>query len=154
MNKTWLIAGALLLSLAANAFFAGLLIGRPTAHSASSMHAQGKGRSSEQGAGQHLQRLMAQVRQLPSEQRRTVAAQVRSYAPQLRELGKANQQAKQAVQQQLLAPQLNRTELEQALAHQRQLQEQIQTLSQRMLVEVAEQLPPQQRAQLWQRADH
>jgi uncharacterized membrane protein len=82
-----------------------------------------------------------------------VANKVRGYAPQLRELGQANQQARQAVQQQLLAPALNRDALEQAFANQRQLQGQMQALNQRMLLEMAEQLPPAQRAQLLQREE-
>jgi uncharacterized membrane protein len=150
MNKTWLMAGALLLSLATNAFLAGLLIGRPTGHGAQAFHQQGA-RGPEQGAGQRLQHLMARVKQLPAEQRHAVASKVRGYAPQLRELGQASQQAQQAIQQQLLAPELDRAALEQAFANQRQLQGQMQTLNQRMLLEIAEQLPPAQRAQLLQR---
>lgn len=154
MNKSWLMAGALLVSLAGNAFFAGLLIGRPAGHGPQGMHPQGGARGQEQGPGPHVQQLMARVKQLPPEQRQVVGAKVRGYAPQLRELGQANQQARQAVQQQLLAPELNRAALEQAFANQRQLQGQMQTLSQRMLLEIAEQLPPEQRAQLLQRDAH
>jgi uncharacterized membrane protein len=152
MNKTWLMAGALLLSLATNAFLAGLLIGRPTGHGAQAFHQQGA-RGAEQGPGAHLQQLMARIKQLPAEQRHAVANKVRGYAPQLRELGQANQQARQAVQQQLLAPALNRDSLEQAFANQRQLQGQMQALNQHMLLEMAEQLPPAQRAQLLQREE-
>jgi len=158
MNKSWLMTGALLASLAANAFFAGLLIGRPAGHGPQAMHEQARpersGRGPEQGPGQHVQQLMERVKQLPAEQRRAVGSHVRDYAPQLRELGQANQQARQVVQQQLLAPELNRAALEQAFTQQRQVQGQMQTLSQRMLLEIAEQLPAAQRAQLFQRDGH
>jgi uncharacterized membrane protein len=151
MNKSWLMAGALLLSLAGNAFFAGLLLGRPAGHGSPAMHQQGGAHGANQGPGQRLQQLMARVKQLPAEQRRTVAATVRGYAPQLRELGQAQQQAHQAVQQQLLAPELNREALESAFTSQRQLQGQMHELNQRMLLEIAGQLPAAQRAQLLQR---
>lgn len=159
MNKSWLMAGALLTSLAANAFFAGLLLGRPAGHGPQAMHQQaraqqGGDRGQAQRAEQHLQQLMERVKQLPPEQRRAVGSKVRDYAPQLRELGQANQHARQAVQQQLLAPELNRAALEHAFVSQRQLQGQMQTLSQRMLLEIAEQLPAPQRAQLFQRDGH
>ncbi|MBP8185427.1 MAG: periplasmic heavy metal sensor, partial [Pseudomonas sp.] len=145
MNKTWLIAGALLLSLAGNAFLAGWLLGRPANHGAQIDRDSGTPR---------MQQLLARVKHLPDEQRRALSAKVHGYAPQLHELGQANQQLRQNVQQLLLAPQLDRNELERAFASQRQLQERMQALSQRMLLDIAEQLPAEQRAKLLQRDNH
>lgn len=145
MSKPWLLGGALLLSLAANVFMAGWLLGRPPmamlpGHmEPPSRHAPG------------VQNLMAQMDTLPDAQRREVRQLMRQYAPQLRQLGEQNRHGRQALQRLLAQPELPRAELEAGFAQQRELQGQMQALMQNMLLNIAERLPPEQRAKLLQR---
>jgi Spy/CpxP family protein refolding chaperone len=145
MNKPWLLGGALLLSLAANVFMAGWLVGRPPMHMPpGQMEPPGR-------QGPRLQHLLERMDNLPDAQRRAVRQLMRDYAPQLRELGQQNKQAREALQRLIAQPELPRTELEAGFAQQRELQGQMHTLMQKMLLDIAEQLPPEQRARLLQR---
>lgn len=145
MNKPWLLGGALLLSLAANVFMAGWLGGRPPSHMPlGQMEPPGR-------HGPRLQHLMDKMDTLPAAQRREVRQLMREYAPQLRELGQQNKQAREALQRLIAQPELPRAELEAGFAQQRELQGQMQTLMQKMLLDIAEQLPPEQRARLLKR---
>ncbi len=148
MSKPWLLGGALLLSLAANLFMAGWLLGRPAAPLAAAQMAH------PERPGPALQRLMQRVETLPPAQRREVRQLMRQYAPQLRALGEQNRQSRETLQQLISQADLPRAELEAAFARQRQLQEQMQSLMQQMLLDIAEQLPAEQRARLLQREGH
>ena len=141
MNKSWLLGGALLLSLAGNAFLGGMLLGKP-AHRPmmASMHP---------GADMpRLKHMMQGMRQLPEEQRQQVREKMHHYAPQLRELAERNRQEYQAIQQKMLMPELPRSELEADFARQRELQGRMQAMNQQMLLDIAGLLTPPQRAEL------
>ncbi len=142
MNKHWLLGGALLLSLAANVFMAGWLVGRPPMHG--QMEPPGR-------HGPRLQHLMERMEKLPDEQRTAVRKLMKQYGPQLHELGQRNKEAREALQKLIAQPDLPRTELEAGFAQQRELQGQMQALMQQMLLDIAEQLPPEQRARLLKR---
>lgn len=145
MSKPWLLGGALLLSLAANVFMAGWLLGRPPMAMLPG-HMEPPGRHAPR-----VQNLMAQMDTLPDAQRREVRQLMRQYAPQLRQLGEQNRHGRQALQRLLAQPELPRAELEAGFAQQRELQGQMQALMQNMLLNIAERLPPEQRAKLLQR---
>ena len=147
MNKSWLLGAALLLSLAGNAFLGGMLLGKP-AHRPmmASMHP---------GADTpRLKHMMQGMRQLPEEQRQQVREKMQQFAPQLRELAKQSRQEQQTIEEKLLQPELPRTELETAFAKQRELQGRMQELRQQMLLDIAGQLTPEQRAGLLNAKPH
>lgn len=145
MNKHWLLGGALLLSLAANVFMGGWLLGRPHGH-------MPPGQMEQPGRhGPRLQHLMQRMDKLPEAQRNAVGQLMRQYAPQLRELGQQNKQTREALQKLIAQPDLPRAELEAGFAQQRELQGKMQALMQQMLLDIAEQLPPEQRARLLKR---
>ena len=145
MTKPWLLGGALLLSLAANLFMAGWLVGRPHGHTSSEQI------EAPDRHGLRLKHLMAKLEKLPPEQRSAVRQLLREYSPQLHELGKRNKLAHQALQEQITQPELPRAALEASFARQRELQNEMQTLMQQMLLDIAEQLPPEQRVMLLKR---
>jgi uncharacterized membrane protein len=145
MNKPWLLGGALLLSLAANVFLAGWILGRSPAHMPpGQMEAPGRN-------APRLQNLMEKMDNLPAAQRCEVRQLMHQYAPQLRALGQQNKQAREALQSLIAQPDLARTELQAAFAQQRELQGQMQVLMQKMLLDIAEKLSAEQRAKLLQR---
>ena len=145
MKQHWLLGGVLLLSLAANVFMGGWLLGRPHGHMPSGqMEPPGR-------HGPRLQHLMERMDKLPEAQRQAVGELMRQYAPQLRELGEQNKQARKALQKLIAQSELPRAELEAGFAQQRELQDKMQTLMQQMLLDIAEQLPPEQRARLFKR---
>lgn len=141
MNKSWLLGGALLLSLAANAFLGGMLLGKP-AHGSmmTSMHAGSE--------TPRLRHMLKGMRQLPEEQRQEVREKVHQYAPQLRELAERARNEHQAIQKKMLLPQLPRAELEADFARQRELQGRMQAMNQQMLLDIASLLTAEQRAEL------
>ncbi|GAC1029339.1 hypothetical protein thsps21_01660 [Pseudomonas sp. No.21] len=135
MNRTWLLGGALLLSIAANAFLAGWLIARPATAVAGLQ-------------SQPMRQLLARVQELPPEQRREVRGIVREHAAELRRLAAANRDNRQQLLQQLGEPSLDRAALEQSFARQRQATGELQAAAQAMLLEIADTLPAEQRRQL------
>ena len=145
MKKHWLLGGALLLSLAANVFMGGWIVGRPHGH----MPAGQMEQPGSQSPG--LKKLMQRMEKLPDAQRSKVRELMHQYAPQLRELGQQNKQAREALQKLIAQPELPRAELESGFAQQRELQGKAQELMQQMLLDIAEQLPPEQRARLLRR---
>ncbi|MDU9416259.1 periplasmic heavy metal sensor [Pseudomonas solani] len=140
MNKTWLLGGALLLSLAGNAFLGGWLIARPAAAEAGLQ-------------GQPLRQLIAKVQELPPEQRGEVRAVIRQHAPQLRELAAANRENRQQLLDQLGQEPLDHAAVEQRFARQRQATAALQTAAQAMLLEIAERLPQEQRRRFLDRPE-
>lgn len=141
MNKSWLLGGALLLSLASNAFLGGMLLGK--ASHRPMMAAMQPGAETPR-----LKHLMRGMRELPEQQRQQVREKMHQYAPQLRELAERNRQEFQAIQQKMLMPELPRSELEADFARQRELQGRMQAMNQQMLLDIAGLLTPQQREQL------
>ena len=147
MNKSWLLGAALLLSLAGNAFLGGMLLGKP-AHPSMMAHMQGS------TDAPRLKRMMSGMHELPEAQRQQVREKMRQFAPQLRELAKQSRQEQQTIEEKLLQPELPRTELETAFAKQRELQGRMQELRQQMLLDIAGQLTPEQRAGLLNAKPH
>lgn len=142
MKKSWLLGGALLLSLAANAFFGSWLLTRH-AHMSGFAHMQ------EDPGTPKLKHMMSRMQKLPDEQRQLVGEKMREVAPQLRELVKEGRQQRQTIEQLMQAPQLQTGQLQAAFARQRELQGKIQDLRQQMLIDVASGLSPEQRAELF-----
>jgi uncharacterized membrane protein len=142
MKKSWLLGGALLLSLAANAFFGSWLLTRHT-HMAGFAHMQ------EEPGTPRLKHMMGRMQQLPDEQQKLVREKMRELAPQMRELVKAGREQHQALEQLMQAPQMQTEQLQAAFASQRELQGKIQDLRQQMLIDIAASLTPEQRAQLF-----
>ncbi len=147
MNRSWLLGGALLLSLAGNAFLGGMLLGKP-AHRGMMAPMQADSESPR------LRQMFKGMRQLPEEQRQQVRETVQQYAPQLRELAEQSRNERQAIQKKMLMPQLPRAELEADFARQRELQGRMQAMNQRMLLDIASLLSAQQRAELLKPAQH
>jgi len=142
MSKSWLLGGALLLSLAANAFFGSWLM---TRHA----HMSGFAQMQEEPGTPRLKHMMSRMQKLPDEQRQLVRKKIRELAPQMRELVKAAREQQQAIEQLMQAPQLQPEQLQAAFASQRELQGKIQDLRQRMLIDIAGSLTAEQRAQLF-----
>lgn len=141
MNKPWLLGGALLLSLAANAFLGGLLLGKPA-------HMTGFSRMQGDPAGPRLKHMMQRMQQLPPDQRKQVREKMLEFAPQMQELAKAIRAQHEVIEDLIQAPQLQGEQLQGAFAKQRELQGKMQEMSQQMLIDVASTLPPEQRKQL------
>lgn len=140
MKRNGLLATALLLSLAANAFLAGWLIARP----ATPTLAFGL-------QGQPMRQLMARVQALPPAQRSEVGAIIASHAADLRRLASANRDNRRQLLQQLAADPLDHGAIESGFARQRQATGELQAAAQAMLLEIAERLPAEQRRQLLER---
>lgn len=141
MKKSWLLGGALLLSLAGNAFFGSWLLTRH-AHMSGFAHMQ------EEPGAPRLKHMMSRMQQLPAEQRQLLREKMRQLAPQMQELVKAGREQRQTIEQLMQAPQLQPEQLQAAFASQRELQGKIQDLRQQMLIEIATSLTAEQRAQL------
>ncbi|SDT97296.1 Heavy-metal resistance [Pseudomonas pohangensis] len=143
MNKSRLLAGALLLSLAANVFLGSWLLTRSAHHS---------GFAQMQGdpGGPRLKHLMGRMQKLPDEQRQQIREKMRELAPQMQALVKASREQRQAIEQLMQAPQLDTGQLQAAFAGQREIQEKMQDLRQQMLIGIAGTLTPEQRVQLFQ----
>ncbi|SFN99725.1 Heavy-metal resistance [Pseudomonas sp. NFACC24-1] len=135
MNKTWLLNGALLLSLGANAFLGGWLLNRPNAV------------SFELGQNQLVRELIGKVRRLPDEQRQDVRAVISQHAPGLRKLAAQARSNRQVILDQLSADSIDRQQVQTSFAKQREATVQLQTAAQVMLLDIAEKLPPEQRRQ-------
>ncbi|MBF7731074.1 periplasmic heavy metal sensor [Pseudomonas sp. N040] len=144
MNKSWLLGGALLLSLAGNAFLGGWLLGKP-AHFAP-MHPGAE--------GPRLQHMLARMQQLPEQQRQQIREKMREHAPQMRALADQGREQRQLIEQLMGQAELPRSELQAAFARQRELQAQMQELNQRMLLEIAGLLPAEQRVELLRAGPH
>jgi Spy/CpxP family protein refolding chaperone len=142
MNKTWLLGGTLLLSLAGNVFFGSWLLARPA-------HPPGFAQMKGEPSAPRLQHMMSRMQQLPAAQRQQVREKMRELAPQLQELAKTGRAQRQTIEQLMQAPQLQTAQLQAAFAEQRELQEKAQVLRQQMLIEIASTLTPEQRIQLF-----
>ncbi|MGC8100361.1 periplasmic heavy metal sensor [Metapseudomonas otitidis] len=140
MKRTGLLATALLLSLATNAFLVGWLIARP-ATPALAFGLQ----------SQPMRQLMARVEALPDAQRSEVSAIISSHAPELRRLASTNRDNRRQLLKQLAADPLDRSAIESGFARQRQATGELQAAAQAMLLEIAERLPAEQRHQLLER---
>lgn len=138
MNRTWLLGGALLLSLAGNAFLGGWLIARPA-----------PGDSGFQG--QPMRQLIARVRELPAEQRGEVRAVIRQHVPQLRDLAQANRDNRQQLLDELAREPLDAAAVERRFAQQREATATLQRAAQAMLLEIAGKLPVEQRRRFFDR---
>lgn len=139
MNKTALLGGALLLSLAANAFLGGYLLGHRTPDT------EGLSRA------QPLRQLMATVQQLPAEQRRDVRAVLRDQAPELRRRMGAIRERRQTIARALAAERVDRPALEAEFARQRDDSAALQASTQKLVLDIAERLPVEQRRRLLER---
>lgn len=147
MNRSWLLGAALLLSLAGNAFLGGMLLGKPA-------HPGIMGPIHADSGMPRLKHLMHGMRDLPEEQRQQVRQILREFAAPLRELAEQNLSERQAIQQKLLLPELPRAELEADFARQREMLSRMQAMHQQMLLDIASQLSPEQRAGLLKPAQH
>jgi len=140
MNKSWLLSGALLLSLGANAFLGGWLLNRPSA-----------GPLAELGQSQPARELLGKVLRLPKEQRQDVRTVIGQHAPGLRELAAQARSNRQVMLAQLSADQIDQQQVQDSFAKQREATAKLQTAAQVMLLEIAEKLPPEQRRQFMQK---
>ncbi|SDA60214.1 Uncharacterized membrane protein [Pseudomonas sp. NFACC15-1] len=136
MNKTWLLSGALLLSLGVNAFLGGWLLSRPNAVP-----------FLELGQNQPVRELIGKVLRLPDEQRQDVRAVISQHAPGLRKLAAQARSNRQVILDQLSADTIDRQQVQTSFAKQREATVQLQTAAQVMLLDIAETLPPEQRRQ-------
>lgn len=137
MNKTWIVSGALLLSLGANAFLGGWLLNRPSTSPLL-----------ELGQAQPVRQLIGKVMQLPKEQRQQVRGVINQHAPQLRELAGEMRSNRQVIVAQLTADTIDTQQVQNSFAKQRETTVQLQTAAQAMMLEMAQQLPAEQRKQL------
>lgn len=144
MNSRLLLAGALAASLAANAFLAGWLIGRPAAPAAPVVAGQ------PMLGGALRQQLLPLLRKLPDEQRQQLRNTLREHAPQLRQLAEANRAGRQQVLDQLSQDKLDTDALQAAFTRQRQNSAALQQASQELIQALAGQLSAEQRRQLLQ----
>lgn len=147
MNRSWLMGAALLLSLAGNAFLGGILLGKPE-------HPGMMGPMHADSGMPRLKHLMHGMRDLPEEQRQQVHQTMREFAPPLRELARQNLKERETIQQKLLLPELPRAELEADFARQREMLSRMQAMHQQMLLDIASQLSPEQRAGLLMPGPH
>ncbi|AMZ73491.1 MULTISPECIES: periplasmic heavy metal sensor [Pseudomonas] len=136
MNKTWLLSGALLLSLGANAFFGGWLLSRPNTAPFADL-----------GQNQPVRELIGKVLRLPDAQRQDVRAVISQHAPGLRTLAAQARSNRQVILTQLSADSIDRQQVQTSFAKQREATVQLQTAAQVMLLDIAEKLPPEQRRQ-------
>ena len=137
MNKTWILSGALLLSLGANAFLGGWLLNRPSTSPLL-----------ELGQAQPVRQLIGKVMQLPKEQRQQVRGVINQHAPHLRELAAEMRSNRQVIVAQLTADHIDTQQVQNSFAKQRETTVQLQTAAQAMMLEMARQLPAEQRKQL------
>lgn len=138
MNKTWLLSGALLLSLGANAFLGGWLLNRPSAEP-----------FAELGQSQPVRQLIGKVVRLPKEQRQAVRAVISQHAPGLRQLAAQARSNRHVMLGQLSAEPVDPAQVQNSFAKQRDATVQLQTAAQAMLLDIAEKLPAQQRKQMF-----
>ncbi len=142
MNARLLMGVALFMSLAANAFLAGWLLSpRPQTPDAI--------RGSE--AVGPLRALGRELRALPEKERVQAVALLRDYAPKLRQQVKALRVARAAARELLSSEGYSRPEAEARFARVREESEKLQSLAQRMTLDLADRLPAAQRAALLER---
>ena len=137
MNRTWLLGGALLLSLGANAFLGGWLLNRPS-----------QTPLLELGQTQPVRQLISKVMQLPKAQRQEVRQVINQHAPTLRALAAELRSNRQVIVCQLTAQQIDPQQVQNSFAKQRDTTVQLQTAAQAMMLEMAQTLPLEQRKQL------
>lgn len=138
MNKTWVLSGALLLSLGANAFLGGWLLNRPSGAP-----------FAELGQSQPVRELIGKVMHLPKEQRQEVRGVINKHAPHLRELAAQMRGNRQVIVEQLTVEPIDAQQVQTSFAKQRDTTVQLQTAAQAMMLEMAQTLPVEQRKQLF-----
>lgn len=131
MKKSWLTGALLFLSLAVNVTLGAMLLGkssRPLLHS---------GRI-----------ILSQLQQLPEPQRSQAQAVFRRELPNLRELAAQNRQLRRDNFRYIASADYTRPEAEKRLSQLRDQTAALQTAAQKLMLDVADTLPPEQRAQL------
>ncbi len=138
MNKRIICMVALSVSLALNVFFGSVMLGKFA------------GRM-EQGNGKSLKLVMQKMRDLPPEQREKAAAIVRDTAPQLRATIAELKQERTEVFDQLKSPDYQRSDVEPRLIAVREKTNELQAVAQTLMLDFADQLTPEQRAEFFAR---
>lgn len=134
MKKSGWIGALLFLSLATNAFFAGWVLSpKPTVQPPRSPI---------------LRQLAAQVKELPEPARSEARQIILAYRPELRARARTLRQARREVGSLLASPDYTRDTVAAHFERVREETAQLQTLAQRMMLDIADRLPPKERAEL------
>lgn len=136
MKKSWLTGALLFLSLAVNVTLGAMLLGK------SSRPLQRPGKI-----------IMSQLRQLPEPQRSQAQTMFRRELPNLRELVMQNSELRRENFRYIASAEYTRPEAEKRLAQLREQTTALQTAAQKLILDVADMLPPEQRAQLLKRTE-
>lgn len=141
-----LVGAVLFLSLAANLFMAGWLLGSGPAPEALPEWGQ---RRTGQGP---LRGMLAQARAMPGPEGVEVRAILRRQLPPLRRQMRALRQAREAVRAEFAAAELSRPAAEAALTRLREESDRLQGLAQGLILELGQRLPPETRVRLLERS--
>ncbi len=140
MKKFWWLGALLFLSLAINAFLAGWLLSpKPT------------GEATRSPA---FRQLLEQVKALPEPARSEARQIIRAYGPELRSQARALRQARGEVRVLLAGPDYTRETGTAQFARIREQSTELQTLAQRMMLDIADKLPAEERARLVENWGH
>ncbi len=134
MRTTWWIGALLFLSLATNAFLAGWILSPQAAEPSSRAPA--------------FRQLMERVRTLPEPERDEARQIIRAYRSDLRARARALRQARQEVRALLTDSEYSRAAADAQFERVRQRTAELQSLAQRMMLDIADKLPAEERARL------
>lgn len=133
MKKQTVILIALSLSIATNIFLGSLFFGQSL----------GKAESFQ---SRPFKAVMEHVRNLPEEQREAAIDTLQDAKPELQAAMKETREARKAVFAYIKSPEYDRAEAEKRLADLRDKTAAVQTSAQRVMLDLADQLTPEQRA--------
>lgn len=138
MNQKTYVLIALTLSLGLNVFFAAALLGRRIG-------------GDETFHDRPLKIAMDHVQSLPEEQRRAAIATLQAAKPELRDAMMEIRKTRKSAFDYIKSPEYNRAEAEKRLAALRDETSALQARAQRLMLDLADQLTPEQRANFMNR---
>jgi uncharacterized membrane protein len=134
MKKQTLILITLLLSLASNIFLVSLFVGKEI----------GK---SEAFRGRPMKMVLEHVQSLPHDKREAAIELIQNKKPELREAIMVAKDTRRGVFDYIKSPDYKRTEAEKRLTELRQKTAEVQIKAQTLMLDLADQLTPEQRAE-------